>query len=329
MVTSTWPRPDRPSTVHFIERQANFLRAAGVSLDVYHFGGRGLPWRYAAAWVGARRRLSAKPYDLIHAQFGQSGLVALPKRIPLVVTFRGSDLLGTVNDQTGRHTLAGRLLQHISRLVARQADGVIVVSEHMKRYLPPSVPALVLPSGIDLQLFRPMPQAEARRHLNLDPETTVVLFAGRPTQARKRHALALAAVEELRRRGTPAELKVAWGIPHREMPYHMNAADALLFTSMQEGSPNVVKEAIACNLPVVSVSVGDVAMRLDGIEGCEICLDERPESLAAALERVVVPRRRTSGRASVESLDERQQTERVIELYGSVLQKRPGNGRRP
>ena len=117
----------------------------------------------------------------------------------------------------------------------------------------------------------------------------------------------------------PARLVVAWGVPHAEVPVYMSACDALVFTSMQEGSPNVVKEALACNLPVVSVRVGDVEERLRGVEGCEVCADERPESIADALSRVLRRGGRSAGRESVRGLDERIITDRVIGIYRKLL----------
>jgi glycosyltransferase involved in cell wall biosynthesis len=320
MITSAWPHRGRESTTHFIERQATFLKAAGVDLDVYHFRGLGRPWRYPGAWLEARRRLWSRDYDLVHAQFGQSGLMNLPKRVPMVVTFRGSDLLGIVRDTDGYRTWPGRALRWASRRVAERADAVVVVSEHMKQSLPPHVPATVIPSGLDLSLFRPISRADARQRLGLDPDKPLVLFAGRPTQGRKRFQLSRQAMDIVER-SMPAELIVAWGIPHQDVPLYMNAADALVFTSMQEGSPNVVKEALACNLPVVSVRVGDVPQRIGGIEGCELCADERPETIAAALERVLRRRKRVEGRVTVQSLDERLLTARLIELYRTVLRR--------
>src|SRR6185437_14171011 len=256
MITSEWPVPDgRPRTTFFIKRQAEFLQAAGVDVDVFHFKGAGNPWNYVKAWVHARRRMAAGGYDLVHAQFGQSGLLALPKRLPLVVTFRGDDLQG-IEDANGRLTLGGRLLKLASQAVARCANAAIVVSEHMRAFVHPSVRVHVIPSGLDLSLFRLIPQDEARRHLGATQGTRMVLFAGDPALARKRYSLARAAVFFFNHTAT-TELVVAWGAPHTEIPYFMNACDALVFTSMQEGSPNVVKEALACNLPVVSVPVGD------------------------------------------------------------------------
>jgi len=320
MITSEWPTPGRPRTTHFIRRQADFLRAAGVDVDVLHFKGGKRPWNYLKAWVRLRRRLARKPYDLVHAQFGQSGLPALPKRLPLVVTFRGDDLEGIVGGDL-QVTSAGRILQFVSRMVARSADACIVVSEHMKRLLPPSVPTQVIPSGLDLELFRVIPQEEARRHLGLPSDKRLVLFVGQPATPRKRYALARASVDILNR-SLPAELIVAWGALHTDMPFFLNACDALVFTSMQEGSPNAVKEALACNLPVVSVPVGDVASRLRGVEGCELCVDDRPETIAAALERVLRSGRRSAGRDTVKHLDERWLTQEVIAVYRSVLARR-------
>lgn len=318
MVTSEWPAAGIPGTTNFIKRQAEFLQAAGVDVEVFVFRGSRNPYNYATAWTRLRPRLEPGRYDLVHAQFGQSGLLALPKKLPLVVTFRGSDLLGIVGDKTGRHTMVGRVLQQASRFVARKADAVILVSDHMRDELKTKAPIHVIPSGLDLDLFRPIPREEARRQLGMEPGEKLVLFVGRPHQARKRHALAQAAVDILNER-VPARLVVGWGIPHEKIPVYMNAADVLICTSMQEGSPNVVKEALACDLPVVSVDVGDVRERLAAVEGCEVTADERPETIAAALERVLARDERVDGRSAIQHLDERLLTERVIEIYRSVL----------
>ena len=312
-VTNTWPTPGRPRTTVFIKRQVEFLRAAGVAVDVFYFDGERRPLRYVRAWLRLHVQLTRRPYDLVHAQFGQNGLIALPKRLPLVVTFRGSDLLGIIGPN-GRNTWAGRLLQWISRRVARRADAVVVVAEPMKGQLPHGIEADVIPSGLDFDLLRRHPREEARRRLGLPLDRRLVLFAANPEVPRKRHGLAREAVALLNR-SLPAELVVAWGVPHADMPFYMSACDALVLTSVHEGSPNVVKEALACDLPVVSVSVGDVPERLRGIEGCELCADERPETIAAALERVLRRGGRIAGRATVQHLDERLLAQRMIRIY--------------
>lgn len=322
MATTDYPTEGKPRTTHFIKRQAEFLRAAGVDVEVFHFEGYQKLSNYARAWLRFQRHLERGRYDLVHAQFGQSGLLALPKRVPLVVTLRGSDILGIIDDSSGRYTLKGRVARRLSRLVAQRADAVIIVSDHMREAAGRRDSVHVIPSGLDLSLFRPIPQHEARQRLGLSPTKRLVLFVGRPNQARKRFELAKQAVEVLDRT-CPAELVVAWRIQHADIPYYMSACDVMVFTSMQEGSPNVVKEALACNLPVVSVPVGDVESRLAGIDGCELCRDETPEAIAAALERVLRRGKRINGRPTVEHLDETLLTRQVIDIYQSLVKKHP------
>lgn len=321
MVTSDYPTDGRPRTTHFIKRQAEFLQAAGVDVDVFPFDGSKRFLNYVRAWVRCRRRLADRQYDLVHAQFGQSGLLAFPKRLPLLVTLRGSDILGIVDDASGRYTFKGRILKLLSRMVARRADAVILVSDHMRETIDRTDSVHVIPSGLDLSLFRPLPQAEARARLGLSPTKRLVLFVGRPNQARKRYELAKRAVEILDQR-LPAELVLAWRVQHVDIPYYMAACDAMVFTSMQEGSPNVVKEALACDLPVVSVRVGDVEGRLAGIDGCELCADDEPETIAAALERVLRRGGRVNGRQTVQHLDETLLTRKVVGIYESILDGR-------
>jgi glycosyltransferase involved in cell wall biosynthesis len=329
MITSDWP--DHASwggTATFISRQVDFLRAAGVDVDVFRFRGNGSPLRYASAWLGVQRRLRRRRYDLVHAQFGQSGLLALPKRLPLVVTFRGDDLEGVLSNTTGRLTARGRLLPLLSRAVARRADATIVVSAHMKALLHSEARPHVIPSGLDLERFRLIPQAEARSHLGLPFDRRLVLFVGSPTSSRKRYDLARQAVEILQRT-LPAELVLGWAVPHEQIPYFMNACDALVFTSRQEGSPNVVKEALACNLPVVSVAIGDVPERLRDLAGCEVSADDQPETIAAALVRALSRGTRIAGRERMLALDEHVITEQVIGVYRSVLTHGNGNEATP
>jgi CelD/BcsL family acetyltransferase involved in cellulose biosynthesis len=192
----------------------------------------------------------------------------------------------------------------------------------MKAFLPRQVSAHVIPSGLDLKQFRPRPRDDARQGLGLAPDKRYVLFVGNPGHPRKRGDLARRAVE-LVSETLPAELLVLWHVPHDLIPTYMSACDALICTSLQEGSPNVVKEALACDLPVVSVAVGDVPDRLRGIEGCEVTVDDRPETLAAALERVLRRGGRVQGRQAVAALDEHLLTQRVIDIYRAAASGKP------
>jgi glycosyltransferase involved in cell wall biosynthesis len=322
MVTSEWPTPEFPGSASFVLRQIHFLRSAGVDVEVFAFRGSKKLLSYLRAWRRLQGQLQQRRYDLVHAQFGQSALLPWPKRLPLVVTFRGCELLGDKGPD-GRTTWAGKLLQRLCQMAAAHADAVITVSEHMVACLPSSIRPHVIPSGLDFDILPCLPHEEARRLLQLPATDRLVLFVGNPEEARKRYELARRAVAILNET-LPAKLIVAWLTPHKNIPVFMSACDVLVFTSFQEGSPNVVKEALACNLPVVSVAVGDVPQRLRGISGCEVCGDDRPETIAAALEGVLRRGQRIRGREAVQDLDERLLTAKLIEIYRSVLAPRSG-----
>jgi glycosyltransferase involved in cell wall biosynthesis len=115
------------------------------------------------------------------------------------------------------------------------------------------------------------------------------------------------------------ELLVVENEPPDKMPLYMNAADVLLLTSSREGSPNVVKEALACNLPVVAVDVGDVRERLGQVDGCIVTADDHPQTIAAALQKVIQLGERVAGRDAVRHLDIRTTTRQIINVYHQAL----------
>jgi glycosyltransferase involved in cell wall biosynthesis len=318
MVTCEWPTSESPHLVPFLVRQVEFLRRAGVEIEIFSFRGARNPFNYLRAWYRVQKKLRHSAYDLIHAQWGQSAPTVLPTRLPLVVTFRGGEGEGIVGDN-GRYTMSGYVLRAVSSLVARRADELIVVSSHMRQYLP-SRRIHVVPSGLDFSRIPLLPQQEARRQLGLSPSRRLVLFVGNPEEARKRHGLARDIVSRLDR-SLDAELVVAWQVPHELIPVYMNACDALLFVSMYEGSPNVVKEALACNLPIVSVVVGDVPERLRDVQGCVVCADDDPGNMATALGAVLRANRRIDGRAAVRELDENLLAERTIQIYRLAMKE--------
>ena len=313
MITSEWPTPEHPDRASFIVQQVNYLRRAGLDVVVFSFCGLRSPLNYWHAWRTMRRQHPLEHFDILHAQFGQSGLLGLPSPIPLVVTFHGSDLQGIVGRQH-RYTVSGTVLQHVSRLVARQAREVIVVSPHLTRYLPAHTSAHVIPCGIDLERFQPRSLVEARRQLGLPEDRRLVLFAADPKRPVQRFALAQEAVALLPNQ-LGASIVTLSGVPHTEVPMYMNACDALVLTSHHEGSPTVVKEALACNLPVVSVDVGDVHERLHDVPGCIVCADDHAETIAAGLECVLTQGQRIDGRKAVQSLDESLVVQKIVDVY--------------
>ena len=319
MITSEYPTRERPAAVPFIVRQEQYLRKMGVDVDVFAFSGKKRFFNYVEAWRDLRNYTRGKHYDLVHAQWGHSAALALPKRLPWVITFRGNDLEGIVGTG-GRYTIKGQILTTVAKVMATIADERIVVSESLGRRLGKR-DYTVIPSGIDLETFRPSDQSECRRQLGLPRDKKLVLFAASTIEnQRKRFYLAQAAVELLNEK-YDIELVVANKVAHSQIPVYMSACDALLLTSMHEGSPNVVKEALACDLPIVSVDVGDVRQRIEAIEGCALCTGDSPKAIAEALDRVLREPRRIDGREHIRDLDENNITERVIGVYRRALTK--------
>jgi len=250
--------------------------------------GTGSAFRYLAA----RRRVSAAVKEfrpaVVHVHFGYSGLAAPRLTVPLVTTFYGDDLNGTWH-ASGGITLRSRIGVAASHWVAWRSVRCVTVSETLRRRLLTAGlrrKTSVIRDAVDFRLFRPLPQGEARSRLGLAMNDIIVLFPHDATQATKRIWLAEAAVRELQQRLPRCTLRVVNGRPADEMPWQYAAADVMLVTSALEGGPSSVKEALACGVPVVSVSVGDLEMFDDAPDGM-LRSQSDPATLADVLERAL------------------------------------------
>ena len=175
-----------------------------------------------------------------------------------------------------------------------------------------------LRTAIDLTRFVPLDADECRQALGRDAGQRHVLFPAAATRPEKRFRLAELAVEALRRTSAAGVvLHRLEGVARADVPRWLNASDAILLTSAHEGSPNVVREAVACNVPVVSVDVGDVAERVAGVAGCQVAAAD-PDDLAAKL-RLALDHGRTEGRGAVSELSLDRVAARLRGLYEEVL----------
>src|SRR6185312_17084351 len=211
--------------------------------------------------------------DLIHVHTGSttSFLVALArkKKVPWIITFGGSELLG--NHQAGmKWKIRDKLSILLSMISARLSNGIICVSKNLQSVLPNSTlkKSIVIPRGVDIEQFKPINKLEARRVLKIDSHKIVVIFSlNRKDAVVKNKILADQVISELEEKyGIDVSFITLIDYSKNEILLLLNAADALLITSLHEGSPNIVKEAMACNLPVVSVNCGDVNERLKNVK---------------------------------------------------------------
>ncbi len=319
-VTSQWGGKEGVGGAPFIRREVEALRACVLDVDVFAYDGAWSPLVYLRAIRALRRRLRRRSYDVVHARFGQCGLVARAQwRVPVVITYGGSDIQGSL-EFSGVRRLRNYLLRFVSWILSLLVDEVIVVSDHLGKMLPRRA-YHVIPSGVDFALFQPLDPQAARTQLALPHDKRLVLFAGNPDNKQKRYGLAVRAFERAAA-SIDAELVVLTGQPSSRVPLFMSACDVLLLTSFNEGSPNVVKEALACNLPVVSVDVGDVRERIGSVAGCVLCDSDEPEVIADALCTVLKQPQRLSSREAIRDLDEKVMAAKVVGVYHRALAKR-------
>jgi teichuronic acid biosynthesis glycosyltransferase TuaC len=319
-VTNMWPHAEDGGYGIFVKRQIDSLIAAGLHCDVLFLRG----YRSSLAYPLAAMRFlvgnwRGRRYDLVHGHGGETALsLRFYWRAPVLISYCGDDLLGTPRAD-GTVPPLHKLRRGLLRQHSRTLPATVTKSQQMEKALPPSVRKrnVVIPNGVDGNLFAPLAREEARTLLGWDGAERVVLFAANPNVERKRHWLAKAACERASEMLENVRLHVAMRTPPHEMPIVMNASDCLLLTSSIEGSPNVVKEALACNLPVVATDVGDIRKLLSAVDPSWICSDAVDE-IAEALVDCLVEQRRSNGRETFAWLTLPAIANRVLALHRSL-----------
>jgi len=254
VVTSLYPTAEHPDRGRFVADQVESLRRiAGVDVAVFRFepGGAG----FVTAARALRRAHGRDHFDVVHAHHGLGGWTAraLGRKAPLVVTFHGTDL---------EHPIVGRMSQALARAAALPAT---VSANLARRRLPGAGRArrvAVLPTGLDLDRFRPIPRPEARAALDLEPDGRYLLFPSDPARPEKRYDRASALA-----RAVDAQLLAYEHVDPDRVPLYVNAASAVVVTSEREGFGLAALEALACNVPVLATNVGIAPLALAGVDG--------------------------------------------------------------
>lgn len=320
MVTGVYPTPMRPHAGTFIHTLVEALRAAGVEVEVIHPGPGPVFWRYLIAIIQIWLKVWRGNFAIVHGHYGQWCFFArLQWKVPVVAAFLGDDLLGTVTARGG-HSRKGALIVRLSRWLCRHVDVALVKSEEMQVAAGCSE-VQVLPDGIDFKLFRPLERAQMREELGWKRDGYYVLFGNNPTIPVKNVQLARASIEYLAQQGVQAELVIANGLPQTQLVRYINACNAVILPSHAEGSPNIVKEAMACNVPVVTTDVGDVSDVIWSTRGCSVC-PPNPEAFALGLLRAFQQREPTTGRADIAHLETSIIAQQMIELYRQIQKGR-------
>lgn len=291
-------------------RQAESLVKQGCEIDFYGVEGKGIIG-YLKNRKSLKKKMKAGEYQIFHAHYSLTAFLAsLTFCKPLVVSLMGSDVKSSSSLRL--------LISLFSYIFSWQS--VIVKSVDMKDSIKISK-AEVISNGVDTEAFNPKEKNECRRILSWDLSKKHFLFAANPNRYEKNYKLTLEAFEYLDLEET--HLHYLENVDHSQINTWVNAADVILLSSLWEGSPNIIKEAMACNKPIVSTGVGDVSWLISSLEGCYISSFEKKEfaskmSLALDFANTSVE---TNGRNRIFelNLDSEFVSKRIIDIYNRTI----------
>ena len=295
----------------FVQSQYDSLVEAGLDMILFPVVGHG-----AIAHLRAVKQLRAlirqEQPDVVHAHYSVCGHVAAMARVLLQ---RKPKLVVSILGSFPTHSRKWRLVRFCIRHIW---DKTIVKSQRTAHQLGEAVS--IIPNGVNLDMFCPQNHLDARACMGFETEKRYVIWCSHPDRLEKNYALAQTAVEILKKKQDHVELLPIYNKTPQEVVRYMNAADCLLLTSVQEGSPNVIKEAMACNCPIVSTDVGDVHERLTGLDGCYILPEkdmQSPDALANLIGEAICYGKRTEGynRIINDELTIQQIAKRIMACY--------------
>ncbi|RDJ99491.1 glycosyltransferase family 4 protein [Paraburkholderia lacunae] len=266
-----------PNQGVFVTEQVDALRRLpDTEVDVMTVNGFSNRLAYPASLFALAYRVLTKKYDIVHYHFGLTAWTApflrVLTRAKVVITLHGSDVMGS------------RFLQRVTRFSIRYCDLCIAVSDAIRNAISSRTRHCVtVPCAVNDVLF--MPPVGGRKK---DARRRIVVFPSSPARPEKDHPLFVAAIEHLRRISDYViEERLIDGLDRGSVRELLQQADVLVLTSKREGSPQTVKEAMACALPVVSLSVGDIEQLLGGVNGCRVVRCRDPQGVAAAVAEVL------------------------------------------
>ena len=302
----------------FIMDQVKSLRSSGLSVTIFKFSPKKNPLNYIRARLKLAKLVRLNEFDIIHAHYGQSGFISKFRDIPLITTFHGTDVMGIIGEN-GSYTFMGKVLSMLSKLTSLMSDYCICVSSRIAIQLPKSINKKVIPCGIDIKIFQKMDKVKCRKSLKFD-DKKYILFAGDPSIKVKNYELALKSFNMFIKDSKIDSCLIPFkGYDRSQVPKLLNAVDLLLMTSKHEGSPMVIKEAIACKTPIVSVDVGDVKELIDDISGSYVVDREDINLISDKIKKVLDQNDSQRSEPNIASIDLAYINGKLIDLYKNLI----------
>ncbi len=294
-----------------IINQANSLTNLNVSIT--HFGilEKGIKG-YLKNIFKLKKYLRKNKFDIIHAHYSFSAIVSFiaSKKIPVIASLMGSDIY---QSKIG--------LCIVRFFIIFFWKTTIVKTINMKEKIG-FKNAKIIPNGVNIKNFKPIDKLTAREKLNWSFEDIHILFGANSSRFEKNFDLVSSSIDTLKNKYS-IQIHCLNGIPHEDAPLYMNASDVVVLSSLWEGSPNVIKEALACNRPIVSTNVGDVELLLKGLKGCYISESNTidfSKKLDCAI-KFSINNQQTNGRLRINDLkiDSNSIANTIYNLYKEVI----------
>ena len=288
------------------KNQGDSINKSDVVVSYFPIIGKGV-LNYIKNIFLLKQHLSINKYDIVHAHYSDSAFVAsLAGAKPLIVSLMGSDLQGNYFSKL-----------YIKIFYKLSWKNIIVKSARMYNILG-ITNAFVIPNGVDIGVFNSIDKRACQKKLGWGYDKKHILFAANSTRPEKNYKLAKKAFSMLNKDNI--ELHSLIDVSPKQMPLWMNSADVVLLVSLNEGSPNVIKEAMACNRPIVSTDVGDVKEVIANTKGCYLTSYD-PRDIADKINTVLEYGKRTSGRENIKHLESSVIAKKIINIYLKNIEK--------
>lgn len=298
----------------FIKSQGIDVMNQGVDVDYYRIIGRGLPG-YIKNIKPLRQYLKNHSFDLLHAHYSLNAVISLLtfSGKPIVVSYMGSDAYGSYSVK-GKFKVSSFWIILLSLFIQPFVSFIICKSQTIKKYVY-TRNSEIIPNGVNLERFIPSDERSAKPEIRKKR----ILFLGDRKSVRKNFLLLSKAIKHLDEKDI--DVITPYPVEQEKLPELYNKADVLALCSFEEGSPNVVKEAMACNCPIVSTDVGDVKWLFGDLEGLYIANND-PVDFAEKLKIALEYGNRTKGRERIIELglDSETVAKRIVEVYERVLE---------
>jgi len=332
ILTNMYPTPEHNFYGIFVKEQVESLREEGINVNVFFLNGRDNRLNYFLAVPRLVAKLRFNHYDIVHAHHTYCiypfwiAKSILGLKIPLILTFHEAEALKPPELRPTHIDRISKLVysKKIKQWALKRTNLVISVCKDLVEVLKIKRKSTVIPPGIDLRLFQPLDKFECREKLNLPKDKNVLFFPADVDNPKRRAQKGFDTLKDALSIIKKNEIHLLKGgnISHQDMPIYMNTADVVVQTSNFEASPMVIKEAMGCNIPIVSTDVGDTRKIIEDTEGCFICQRD-PEDIAVKIEAALDYGRRTRGRERIIELGLglQQISRKIINIYKETLRR--------